>query len=402
MLIVVFVLTACSSPGPPIDDQVQPVTPIPTAAPGVATWAPWPSALHDARHSGTSTSVGPQQGKIEWRRQLGSSAIPAGPVVGNGGVAYLVDPSGTLRALSRRDGRDRWTADTGASVGGDLSVSPLVLPGETVVAGTGEGLGGWSKEGHLRWTVTLDNMGSLTSPVSADGRRIYLGSSSGQVAAVDVAADGSSAEVSWQFDPGTGYSYGSVVTDGRGRIYTTSAEAGLVAVDDHGDQATLVWTRSPDDGLVEVSPGLSADGIALLGTNGEHEFAYDRDGEQLWSAPRRITYSSPSVTEDGLAYVGEHDNMVHVFDVTTGRPVRGYPTRVGDSKTQAQVWTSVVVDRDHSVYFGTRRSFLLGVRSDGRRLFALDLGAATASYPALTGDGRLLIATDRGEVLSVS
>ena len=420
---VSLVLVACTAPastrlaGPsgtpvPVSPSVEstadgeaprraPVEAVPLArtsgSPARASWAPWPSALHDARHSGAAPVTGPQRGEEVWRRHLDGGPLPAGPVVGRGDVAYLVDGDGTLHAVDLADGHDVWTADTGRSVGGDLSISPLVLPGGDVVAGSATGLSAWGPEGRRRWSVALD--GSPTSPVTADGRRLYVGTRGGHVVAVDVDRDEAGASLAWDVETGS-QSYASVVTDGRGRVLTTTGE-GLVALDDRGPDAVVAWRAEPDDGLVEVSPGLSPDGVALLGTNGAHEWAYDPDGALLWRAPRRITYSSPSVTEDGLAYVGEHVDRVHVLDAATGEQVGLYPTVVGSPRGRTRVWTSVVVDREHSAWFATRKGNLIGTRADGERLFVLDLGVSTSSYPALTGEGDLLIGTDAGDLVLV-
>lgn len=223
---------------------------------------------------------------------------------------------------------------------------------------------------------------SLTSPTTVDGRRIYVGSTSGDLSAVDV-YDGH-ATPAWHLDLGIDQSYGSVVTDGHGRVYQTST-AGVVAVDDAVSTASVAWRTNPHDGLVEVSPGLSSTGTVLLGTNGDHEWAYDRAGRLLWKAPRNITYSSPSVTEDGLAYVGEHNDRVHVFDVADGSEVGRFPTTVTEVDGKTRVWTSVVVS----------------VRPDGTRLFTTDLGASTSPYPALTRDHALIIGTDDGDLVQV-
>ena len=278
---------------------------------------------------------------------------------------------------------------------GDLSVSPLLLPDGDVVAASTRGLSAWTSSGRRRWTVELS--GSLTSPVTTDGNHIYVGSTAGEVSAIDLSHG--KPKLAWTVDIGD-QSYGSVVTDGDDRVYTTSA-AGLVAIDDLGARGKIAWTAEPDDDLVEVSAGLAADGTVLLGTNGSHEWAYNRDGRPLWNSPRRITYSSPSVTDDGLAYIGEHNNVVHVFAVASGKEVGRYSTVGKPGEPPSQVWTSVVVDRRHDLYFGTRPGWLVGVRADGQRLFTFDLGASTASYPALTGDGRLLIATDRGALVLI-
>ncbi|MEO5710749.1 MAG: PQQ-binding-like beta-propeller repeat protein [Nocardioidaceae bacterium] len=376
--------------------RTVPFDPSRRPSPGRSSWTPWPQALHDARHSGSSTVTGPRRGVVAWHRHLSDGAVPGGPVLGRDGTIYVVDSGGTLHAVRPEDGKDRWSVDTGAPVSGDLSVSPLVLPDGDVVAGTGEGLAAWSPAGKRRWAVPLGD--SLTSPTTVDGRRIYVGSTSGQLYAVDVGVG--TAARAWRLDLGIGQSYGSVVADGKGRIYQTST-VGVVAVDDDNGRPTIAWRTDAHDGLVEVSPGLSPTGTVLLGTNGEQEWAYRRDGTVLWKAPRNITYSSPSVTEDGLAYVGEHNDRVHVFDVADGREVGLFPTTVTEVDGKTRVWTSVVVDATHAFFFATRTHYLVGVRPDGTRLFTTDLGASTSSYPALTGDHAVVIGTDDGDLVKV-
>src|SRR5277367_6803857 len=61
---------------------------VPGAVPGTATWAPWPSELHDARHSGSATTAGPTTGKIRWRRTL-AGGVTEGAVVGANGTIYV-------------------------------------------------------------------------------------------------------------------------------------------------------------------------------------------------------------------------------------------------------------------------------------------------------------------------
>jgi outer membrane protein assembly factor BamB len=362
-----------------------------TAPPGMRSWAPWPQAQHDARHSGTSVTSGPTAGKVVWQRTLAAGPVPAGPVVGNGNTAYLTGPDGYLHAIDLATGKDRWATQTGSSVSGDLSVAPLVLPDGDIVTGVSNGLSAWAAvDGRRVWQVDLGG-GGWTSPVTVDGSRIWVGNQIGRVAAVTVFRH--RATRAWTLQT-TSSSYGSVVTNGDGRLYTTST-TGLVAIDDTGPSAAVAWRREPHDGMVEVSAGLSATGVALLGTNGHSEWAYDRAGRQLWRSPRRQTYSSPSVTADGLAYVAEQGiRRIHVFDVMTGKEVGLY-------RSPGEVWTSVVVDAHHALYFATRSHRLIGLRANGTRLFSVHLDSSTSSYPALTGDGHLLIATDSGNLFYV-
>src|ERR1700738_1695089 len=83
---------------------------LPSSPPGVTTWSAWPAALHDARHSGSSTSDGPTSGTVRWRRNL-EGAVTPGPVIGADGTIYASSSAGVLHAIDPVTGSDRWTYD---------------------------------------------------------------------------------------------------------------------------------------------------------------------------------------------------------------------------------------------------------------------------------------------------
>ncbi|WP_086663351.1 PQQ-binding-like beta-propeller repeat protein [Lentzea kentuckyensis] len=379
VLAVVLLVSGCVAPA-----VTAPVAPaLPAQPPGAPTWAPWPAALHDARHSGSSTSDGPVRGTVRWRRNL-EGAVTPGPVIGADGTIYASSTAGVLHAIDPASGQDRWTYDSKDTGGGDLSVSPLVLPSGDIVWPTpGPLLLVLSSSGRRLWSVELP--GIPTSPASVDGSRIYVGDTSGHVSAID----SRTRSLLWTVDVGR-VSYGSVVTDGT-RIYTT-ANSGVTAVDTDG---TVAWQRDPGDDITEVSAGLAPDGTVLLGTNGSREWAYRPDGSPAWNVPRFITYSSPAVTATGLAYIGDHGGTVSAFDVRTGRIVRSYHLN-GE-----QIWSSTIVDRNYRLYYANQVGHVYGLTPEGGVLFDVNVGGPVDSYPALSADGALVVGSRNGVLTSI-
>jgi outer membrane protein assembly factor BamB len=364
---------------------------VPAAVPGTSTWAPWPSELHDARHSGSATTAGPTTGKIRWRRNL-AGGVTEGAVVGANGTIYVASDAGILHAIDPATGKDLWTYDAHATTKTDLSVSPLVLPDGTILYPTPAAkVVALSADGHLLWTQPLPDR--PTSPAIANGTRVYVGDDSGRVSAIDIHPGGGHG-LAWTVNTG-GVSYASVVTDGAGRVYTTSGSS-LVAIDDHGATADIAWRANPHDGQVEVSPGLAPDGTVLLGTNGHTEWAYRPDGTLAWhTGGRGITYSSPAVTAGGLAYVADHLHQVHVYDVRTGTERATY--RAGVS----EIWSSTVVDKDYRVYFAEQTGNVFGLSPTGAILFDVNLRAPVDAYPALTANGLLIIGASNGTLVAI-
>jgi outer membrane protein assembly factor BamB len=112
--------------------------------------------------------------------------VTPGPVVGPDGTIYAASNAGVLHALNPTTGSDRWSYDSGQAGGGDLSVSPLILPDGTVLWPTpGREVVAVSSMGQVMWSQKT--AGHPTSPASLDGRRVYVGDTSGVVTAIAIA-----------------------------------------------------------------------------------------------------------------------------------------------------------------------------------------------------------------------
>lgn len=382
-------VAGCAHPAPPYGPVALSAT---TGTVATASYAPWPQASHDARRSGAATTVGPQTGHLRWTRVLEGDVTP-GPVIGPGGTVFAASNAGVLHALDAVDGHDLWTFKGLGGYGSDLSTSPAVLPDGTVLwPGPGGRLYALDGKGKLRWTAVIG--GQVTSP-AYDGDRLVVGTSLGRVHRLDPRTGA----VVWTVDLRDA-SYGSVAlspTDPH-RAYQTAGND-LVALDD----GRVAWREDLGD-LVEVSPTVAADGTVVVGGNAPYERGFSPAGKELWRYDRRAeTYSSPVVTDDGLAYFGDHHGVVSVVDSRTGGLRARYlgPTDRPSDNRSIGVWTSPVVDARHDVYWGTRSGHVRGVAADGTVLFDLPVGATADSYPAL-GDGLLVVGLTDGRLLGIA
>jgi outer membrane protein assembly factor BamB len=303
------------------------------------SYAPWPQAGHDARRSGASSSTGPRTAALRWTRRLEGNVTP-GPVIGPGGTIYAASNEGTLHALDPRTGTDLWTFKPSGSYGIDLSTSPAVLASGTLL---------WPGPGAL---YALDAKGTLL----------------------------------WKESP----------TDPH-RAYET-AGTHLFALDD----GKVAW-RQDLGSTSEVSPAVAPDGTVVAASNDPVTRAFSPAGREVWRYDRHAeTYSSPVVTDDGIAYFGDHHAVVTGLDVTTGKVVARYqgPREKPKDGRSIGIWTSPVIDSTHAVYWGSRSGHLHAVDAAGKQLFDLDTGATLDSYPAL-GDGLLVVGVTDGRLLAV-
>jgi len=364
-----------------------------TGAPAARSYAPWPSFGHDPSHSGASAVVGPQRGRIRWRRRLEGPVVP-GPVVGRGGVVYAASNGGVLHALDLRTGRDRWTFDGGGAYGSDLSTVPAILPDGTVLwPGPLSTLFALDPNGRLLWRERL--AGQPLSPVVGTGGDVVVGDASGTVAQLRLGARGQRPRRVWRVDAGT-TSYGSPAV--RGDTAYTTVDDALVAI-----RAGRVLWRVRAGAISELSPAVTPGGTIVFGANDGGQYGVSPGGELRWRhRTGALTYSSPAATRDGLVYFGDHHGFLNVLDGRDGR-LLARPLALGRTPTRRSVgvWTAPAVDARHDVYFGTRRGHIYGFAASGRRLLDVDTGATVDSNPALAGDGTLLIGSENGLLYAI-
>ncbi|MGI8846453.1 MAG: PQQ-binding-like beta-propeller repeat protein [Thermoleophilaceae bacterium] len=367
---------------------------MPTTSPAKDSYAPWPTAFHDARHSSSSPIAGPTTGRVAWRKRLEGPVVP-GPVVGTGGVTYVASNAGVLHALRVSDGRELWRFDGGAGYGIDLSTSPTVLPDGSILWPGPGGLYGLSRAGRRLWKLSFDSL--VLSPLLASRGRIYVQEMDGQLHALRLRGRSRPRAV-WSNDLGT-TSYGSPALGPSGDVYAT-VDNQLAAV--RSASGRVRW-RFAARGIVEVSPAVAPDGTIVLGTNDRFEYGVRADGRERWRYPRGdLTYSSPGITADGTAYFGDHRGFLNAVDVKSGDLVARYR---GQGRTRDEgnvgIWTAPLVDARRNVYFGTHPGKVFGFARDARRLFAIAAGGVVDSYPALAADGTLLIGSESGELIAI-
>jgi hypothetical protein len=295
-----------------------------------------------------------------------------------------------LHALNPSTGVDLWTFNGGGPFTGetDLSVSPLVLPsGSLLWPGPDDTLYELSSAGQSLWSHRFSAM--VLSPVLA-GTTVYAELMSGTL---------------WQLQIGTGLpalgwslsighsSFGSPAVGHDGEVITT-ADKSVVAVIDHGASGAIAW-RHQTSASIEVSPSIGPNGDVYVTANDGSVYRLSPHGALEWR--RHIgqeSYSSSSVSAQGLLYFGDNGGDLNVVRAATGVAVRVDHGRKG-------IWSAQVVDAKGDVYFGTQASEIYGFSASGRRLFSVKASGPIDSYPALSGTGTLVIGDEAGTLYAI-
>lgn len=388
LVAVSLVLSGCGSgSGTKIGPGLAGVGTLPAPA------SAWPAAGYDARHSSATSAVGPQTGTVRWKAALGDDLTP-GQVIGVDGSVLAASEGGVLYALDPATGKQRWHYDGGSAFGNDLSTSPAVLAGGTILwPGPRETLFALSAKGVLLWKERFDTQ--PLSPAIAGSGRVYVADLGGQLMALSITATGH--RVVWTFDVG-GDDFASPTVGPDGTIYTAAGKD-LVAVRDLGDSGVQRWRFHAKD-AIEVSNAVAPDGTVVLGTNADSEYGVHPNGKKAWAFKKgEYTYSSSVIRPDGKAYFGDNQGRLTVLRSSDGSLLAR--SQGSASPRTASIWTMAVVDARGDYYFATVAGQVYGFDASGRQLFSVNAGAAINSYPAMGADGTLYFGTVDGTLLAI-
>ena len=313
-----------AAPAPtPAPLAIQPAMPVtPEAAPDESLAGTMPMYRGNAARTGQNPGPGPTtRPLVAWKAFVGGESY-ASPVVGLGEV-FVATKSGSVVALSLRDGKEQWSVDVDEYV----ARSTPAFDGETLFVTGGYAIvaidGATGKE---TWRKSLRFAGSC-SPV-VDDDRVYAASQEGAITAFAK----TTGEELWHYADGD-LVFSSpalandelIIADVSGQITALNAETGRE-----------VWqVRLKAE--VHATPAIVGDRVFVTTTSPEIVVLDLATGGVVWRAEAGGP-SSPAVA-DGTVYIGGEDQSVRALDAADGKerwstplgyPIASSPASAGD------------------------------------------------------------------------
>ena len=241
----------------------------------------WRMFMHDERHTGRSSAIGPQNPNIKWIFDPQVGSIHSSPVIGPDGIIYF-----------------------GKKVGYSTGVLTAINP----------------EDGSIIWE-SPNLIGIPTMPAIGEDRSIYVGTTEGWVYCLDP----NTRSIKWDFhSPTPGYiryiKYITITPDNT--IYFTDENGRLYSLDLDGNLKWQTYIRYNFDchGIENSNPAVGPDGSIYVTAHGCY-FGYQRlfsinheNGNVNWNisltGSRGGQESSVSVAEDGTLYVVNTRNGV--------------------------------------------------------------------------------------------
>lgn len=387
-LLLVGLALACRRSRPAPVTAPAPVVEVDAGPPPVALETPPPAGpprmfRFDARHTGRSGYRLPRRPQIvahfATRARITSQAV-----VSQRGAVVVTSHDGVVYGLAR-DGSAQWQVNTGDRV----YTTPIVPDDGTMVLGTdADRMVMLGPDGSLRLALGTDDDADTSPAAAADGSLRFGAGRSLYATEADLT-------VRWRLDLG-------------GKVFSSPAvTADGVAV--MGSQDDRVRAVSPDGGVrwtvvtgddVDAPPAIGDDGTVYVGGDDGVLRAIAADGTERWH--RRLggyLRAGVALGLDGSLVVGTYGPRARVVavDRATGeerwhRAVPGPPTR------DYGVASSALVDVNGSYAVGVPDDAVWFLGREGELLARVTLPADVDGSPALIDDALLVVGCDDGVV----
>ncbi|MCD6282137.1 PQQ-binding-like beta-propeller repeat protein [bacterium] len=345
------------------------------------------------KHNGRSPYIGPQNGGIKWRHEVGAMAY-ASVVLGDNGRAYIGTATsaaeGSLYSVNP-DGTIAWTYDTGV-IG---STAAIAADGTVFAANSWGTLYALYPSGELKWVCNTGILLPESPAIGPDGTVYIVGLGFGGPCSL-FAIDPSTGAILWEYSKYWMYGVPTIAEDGT--IYVGDDFDTLHAVNPDG---TSKWECDLPSTWTTGNPSLGDDGtIYVVGGHRLYAVADNGDcGEVKWQCPGLGSWSrSSGVGLDGVIYVTNDDSLLAIRDDgTSGTLLWSY----GISRGLSYGFSGEpAIGGDGTIYV-SRDRYVYAFTPDGLLVWTCAVGGAVEGGPSLGADGTLYVACNDGFIYAL-
>jgi outer membrane protein assembly factor BamB len=317
--------------------------------------------------------------------QVNTHALIEFPPAIHGGVAYVVNKYGNVKAVRLRDRKVLWEAENRPSNKGkpNFVTAPIYYEGRIYGAFLGgEVVAGDATTGRTVWRRKLP--GHLeSSPMAAEGT-LFLGTDTTDVVALR-ASDGKSR---WRFNSPAAIKASPSLHDGR--LYAADYQSGMFALD--AASGKPLWRTNTSKvapfgkGGFFSSPAIGFGRVYAARDDGTVFALDEKTGKVDWSFDTGgPVYGSPALAQvpgtPATVYIGAENGRFFALDASTGKPewsydvggpIPGTATVIGHTVYTSSFKTGKTIGLDvatHKKTFELKQAGYTPVVSDGKRLF---------------------------------
>jgi outer membrane protein assembly factor BamB len=260
-------------------------------------------------------------GKEKWRYKGGPFKAPPGV---HDGCVYIGDMDGLFHCVDAATGIKKWTFDTSA----EISSGPN-FDGEAVLFGAGDEMLYCLHAGKEKWKFRVEGGPVIGSPAII-GKRTFAAGCDSNLHVIDVETG---KEVSTPL--ALNGQVGATVAVIGDRLYIGTMSNQVLAIE--WQKPAIAWTFEPAQRAQPFrSSAAVTDSLVLVGSQDKSLHALDRKtGKESWSFATRGRVESSPVVAGSRVYVGSLDGNLYVLDLATGAELQ--KIRLGGQVTASPV-----------------------------------------------------------------
>ncbi len=373
--------------------------------------SPWPMYQHDPQHTGRSPHIGPQEGIIFWKFDVGGEIFST-PIIDNIGNIYIGSYSMNLFAINSM-GQQLWNFPL---LGQNYYTTPLIDAKHNLyVSPNGSSLlYSISTSKTLGWSIDMEGFDFKSFNISKDGSVLYTIAFSEEIPNQEVghlfALSTNDGQVLWKFanieKQGL---YGEPAIGPDQTIYCTSYIGNKIFAINPDGTAKWTFTISATQGgyLSTSSPSVDSDGniyfnhlnfITCLNNNGREIWHLKKLDNDAW-------LHTPTIGADGTVYSFElFQGRINLVAIDASGQLKW---RTDPEESIGSIHCSPVVDSEGTVYLGLLPAYhansinFVAIDKDGDIKYKLALPAHDGQIsdislpPSLSRDGIAYIGIER-------
>jgi outer membrane protein assembly factor BamB len=338
----------------------------------------------DPRHLHRSAAHGPRAAKVGWRATVAGAVAAPVTTSPDERTLYVTTLAGSVIALAREDGKQRWSLALGERV----YSAPLVHDDGTLYVGSdAKKLVAISPEGVVLWQLEVEGEAD-TSPVFAkDGTIVFAAGP----AVLSVRRGG---DVAWRYTA-------------KGKVFTAPAvtESGLVIVGSQDDRVHAIDARG--NAAWATSLGADVDGAAVIGDDGSIYVGTDKGEVVRLDASGKIVWRTPvggyvrgvlSLARNGDVLAGTYGPVPRVVRLTTDGLISGAFSIKGTGAKEFGIHGGPLEDADGTLYFGAQDDAAYAIDAEGGLRWRFATGADVDAPLTMLSDGSLVVASEDGTI----
>jgi outer membrane protein assembly factor BamB len=264
--------------------------------------------VYAASYDGQLVALALADGKVKWQYKAGP--LKVAPSIKAGSI-YVGDEDGLFHCVDATKGQKRWTYETQAEI-----TSSANFEGDRLLFGSGDQmLYCLSDKGKDLWKFKVPGGPVMGSPAIVQGRTFVAGCDS----MLHVIDTSSGKEIG---STDLGGQVGASVAVGGDRLFVGTMTNQVQAVD--WKKIEVVWTFEPTRHAQPFFASAAvSDGLVIVGSRDKNVRALDRQmGKEVWVFPTRGKVDGSPVIAGDRVYVGSLDGNLYVLDLKSGKEVQ--------------------------------------------------------------------------------